>query len=179
MPKLIKGLFGYYQLRFYLFFAFGATIRHCWSKVENMISSSRFLTVIIMSFFLINIYINELCVFSGLRTFLLIICSVTGILVLFVLFMKNEASLNNKRFLGRILNYIGRRTLDIYFLHYFFLPTNLDKLFPALSHNDYPFVEFVFCSIVAIFVLLASLCVSRILRLSPMLAHFLFGSRLP
>ncbi len=77
--------------------------------------------------------------------------------------------------IGRILQYIGKRTLDVYLLHYFFLPRNLDIVGDFFFTNSNPSIEF-FCSfLLAIIVVGLCLVVSNVIRTSDTLAHWLFG----
>ena len=77
----------------------------------------------------------------------------------------------------RHLEFVGTRTLDIYLLHYFFLPLFLLPYTDRLKSYDSQLVEFLFAMAVALIVLALSLVASHIIRLSPFLAHYLFGTR--
>ena len=77
--------------------------------------------------------------------------------------------------MGRVLQYVGRRTLDIYLLHYFLLPWGLGVVFPVFTESPMPVVELVCSFAVAVVVVSLCLLVSNIIRLSPFLAHWLFG----
>lgn len=77
----------------------------------------------------------------------------------------------------RHLEFIGTRTLDIYLLHYFFLPLFLLSYADCLKAYDSQLVEFLFIMAVSLIVLALSLVASYIIRLSPFLAHYLFGAK--
>lgn len=76
---------------------------------------------------------------------------------------------------GKKLQIIGRYTLDIYFIHYFLVPRNLDVLGEWFKNNPNPLIEYVTAMFVASLLIVASLLVGRIIRLSPILAHWLLG----
>lgn len=76
---------------------------------------------------------------------------------------------------GRVLQMIGRYTLDVYFIHYFFLPRNLGAVGEWFRANPNPVIEYALAMAVAAVVIAASLLVGRIIRLSPMLAHWLLA----
>ncbi|MBR4828594.1 MAG: hypothetical protein IKZ92_02175 [Muribaculaceae bacterium] len=71
---------------------------------------------------------------------------------------------------------MGRRTLDIYLIHYFFLPLNLTFV-TVFKDHPMPIIEAFVSSLIAIIIIAACLLVSNIIRLSPFLAHWLFGAK--
>ena len=73
------------------------------------------------------------------------------------------------------LKCIGTRTLDIYLLHYFFLPRFLLAYAPQLSAYDNKLLEFIIALSIALVVVAVCLLVSYLIRLSPFLGHYLFG----
>lgn len=77
--------------------------------------------------------------------------------------------------LAEPLQYVGTRTLDIYLLHYFFLPRFLMAYADRLQAFDSRFVEFLVIMGLSLVVLALSLLASYIIRLSPFLGHYLFG----
>lgn len=74
-----------------------------------------------------------------------------------------------------ILQYVGKRTLDIYLLHYFFLPRFLMEYAPQLQAYDSRLLEFVVIMVLSLIILVLCLITSYIIRLSPFLGHYLFG----
>jgi surface polysaccharide O-acyltransferase-like enzyme len=76
---------------------------------------------------------------------------------------------------GRSFQYIGRRTLDIYLIHYLFMPNlpTLGSFFSQYRHN------FILDTTVSVFLALLvigfSVITSNILRVSPFLKKWLFG----
>lgn len=73
------------------------------------------------------------------------------------------------------LQYVGTRTLDIYLLHYFFLPRFLMQYAPQLQAYDSRLLEFVVIMALSLIILAFCLITSYIIRLSPFLGHYLFG----
>ena len=76
-----------------------------------------------------------------------------------------------------ILQYVGKRTLDIYLLHYFFLPRFLMEYAPQLQAYDSRLLEFVVIMVLSLIILALCLITSYIIRLSPFLGHYLFGAK--
>ena len=77
--------------------------------------------------------------------------------------------------LSKPLQYVGTRTLDIYLLHFFFLPRFLLSYTDELHALDSSVMEFVVILIISFLVLGVTLLVSYIIRLNHFLGHYLFG----
>ena len=97
-------------------------------------------------------------------------------MVVFTFFRKNEHLFTKDKWFGKSLQFIGRRTLDIYLIHYFFLPYHCLQDFGAhLIQYGNKALEVVVILLLALCVLAISLIASSMIRLSPFLAHYLFG----
>ena len=166
---------GLIHLKYFLFFIFGTIIRKYFSKFEYALTNTSLLLVSICIFFGFNI-LSDIVLGINIMGFYLA-TSLTGIIIVFALFKKNNDTFSHNHTVGRIMQFIGRRTLDIYLLHYFFIMTNMDNVLPNFSTLNSPFLEFICSLIISIFVILACLAVSHILRLSPALGYFLFGQK--
>ena len=90
-------------------------------------------------------------------------------------FFRLSASWLQKIYLSRPLKYVGTRTLDIYLLHYFFLPRFLMPYADQLRACDSHLLEFLVIMAISLIVLAISLLASYFIRLSPFLGHYLFG----
>jgi fucose 4-O-acetylase-like acetyltransferase len=99
---------------------------------------------------------------------------ITGMWLVFTCFRLSGKCLQ-KIHLSKPLQYVGTRTLDIYLLHFFFLPRFLMPYADQLKAFGSHFVEFWVILAVSMIVLLLSLLASYIIRLSPFLGHYLFG----
>ena len=80
-----------------------------------------------------------------------------------------------KAHLSKPLQYVGTRTLDVYLLHYFFLPRFLIPYAGRLQAFDNQFIEFIVILAIALVVLAIALFASYLIRQSPFLGHYLFG----
>ena len=77
--------------------------------------------------------------------------------------------------IGRSLQYIGRRTLDIYLIHYLFLP-NLPGIGTFFKINQHNFaIDLTLAVLIALLVIGFSCVTSNILRISPFFKKYLFG----
>ncbi len=133
------------------------------------------LLICLLAYFLLNIYHDSLPSGGSLGVLIGFIKSASGIIIVFTFFRKKQMLFTKETVLGRSLQYIGRRTLDIYLLHYFFLPSMLSKVTSIFKEYPMPIVEFAFSFIIALIVIAFCLLISNVIRLSPTLAHWLFG----
>ena len=98
-----------------------------------------------------------------------------GTVLSFAFFRKYEDVFSHETRMGRWLQYVGQRTLDVYLLHFFFLPGNLEWLGRYVMGNGNPTVELFVSLAIAIMVVCLCLLMSNIIRLSPVLAHWVLG----
>lgn len=103
---------------------------------------------------------------------------ISGMVMVFT-FFRLSASWLQKWHVSKTLQYVGTRTLDIYLLHYFFLPRFLIAYTGQLAAYDSRFLEFWVILFVSLVVLMLSLIASYTIRLSPLLGHYLFGIKYP
>jgi len=99
---------------------------------------------------------------------------ITGMVMVFT-FFRLSAFWLKRWHISKPLQYVGTRTLDVYLLHYFFLPRLLMAYSPQLAAYDSRFVEFWVILAVSFVVLTLTLVASYAIRLSPFLGHYLFG----
>lgn len=99
-----------------------------------------------------------------------------GLLIVFNIFRVYSGTFSSATRVGRSLQYIGKRTLDIYLLHYFFLPY-MPQLGSILFAEKNIAIELVVVGALSLVVVGLCLVVSNILRTSPILAKYLFGAK--
>ena len=100
---------------------------------------------------------------------------VLGAVLSFAFFRKYEEWFSSQTQIGRWLQYVGRRTLDVYLLHFFFLPKSLDWVGNYVLGNGNQTVELFVSLAITIMVITLCLLTSNIIRLSPLLAHWVLG----
>lgn len=105
-----------------------------------------------------------------------IITGYLGICITFGFFRKHEVDISSSTRIGRGLQYIGKRTLDIYLLHYFFIP-DLSFMGQYLQTGNNMVVELLAGLAVALVIVCLCLLISNVVRLSPLLANYLFGAK--
>jgi fucose 4-O-acetylase-like acetyltransferase len=176
-PETITGFLGTANLMYFIFFLIGTLARKYFEKFENILDKRYTMFCILLSFFALNIFIDLTALPKIENKILNFILSLSGILIIFSIFRKNKTLFESNDAFPKLLKFIGRRTLDIYLIHFFFLYKGFADLFPFFRENQFPLIEICCSLLVTTLVISASLAVSYILRLSPYLAHYLFGAK--
>lgn len=103
-------------------------------------------------------------------------CAYTGIFFIYGFFRHYADSVKESTFIGSKLQYIGKRTLDIYLLHYFLIPT-----IPMVGSFliEYPNMAIELFIGLSLSLLIIGICmiISNIIRTSPFLSHWLLGTK--
>ena len=99
-----------------------------------------------------------------------------GLLIVYNTFRHYSDSFTSDKKVGKVLQYIGKRTLDIYLLHWFFLPV-WSQLGDFFSNGKNIALELTLGGGISLLVIGICLVVSNILRTSPILAKYLFGAK--
>lgn len=173
--KYVVDVLGFMSVtlwRFFLFFYIGTWMRRHFDAFLRWTNKRWVLLAIIITFFLIasTSHRDDLW-FEMFRFF---VGGIAGMWMVFTCFRLSAPWLE-KCHLSKPLQYVGTRTLDIYLLHYFFLPRFLIQYADRLKAYDSQLVEFIVILAIALIVLAITLLVSYIIRLSPFLGHYLFG----
>ena len=169
--NLVASYLGLMHLKYFIFFVAGIIAKRNWDNLKCLFGNSFFTGINILIFFILGIVALKKHVFYSAD----VIIAITGIFTVFAFFYKYQDSFTTATKVGRILQYIGKRTLDIYLLHYFFLPRNLKVVGKWFIENMNPALEFFASLTLAAMVISLCLVVSNIIRISPLLANWLFG----
>ena len=167
----VLGLLSYVAWRYYLFFFLGTLARKYFPQFLKIADNGKLVACLAIIFLGISqipqsdIFLREYFKFS--------VSGILGMTVIFALFRY----LSTFTFQFSTLNFIGTRTLDIYLLHYFFLTKFLlphaNRLLAILPTWLLP-LPILFAAFIVVTLCLLT---SYIIRLSPFLAHYLFGAK--
>ena len=161
--ETLNGLLSVVHFRHYLFFAIGteaAVHRDGFLKWSKNPWASAILTVLFVAGCAIYFNIDD----KLWQTILLLVIAYSGTQLLFSFFCQNGSLSGKGNFLGKSLQYVGKRTLDIYLLHLFLLPMNLSRVGKFLSENPSPIIELAITFAIASLVILGCLLISRVIR---------------
>lgn len=181
--KIYQFLSLTFLCKYFQFFVFGNFFARFFVSFQRFLSNKYWMASIIICwfvFYFVSIYLgaND-CLISDIKIRALRLCFTTivsylGIFVVVSFFMKNTTMFSDTKIKGHVLQYIGRRTLDIYVIHYFFIP-KLPEFGLFLNKSSSIVLETVLVFVMALFVVAFSVLISNVIRLSPFLAHYLFG----
>ena len=158
------------------FFVFGNIVHRYWAQAQRLMDSRWFYPIVII---VVIIATADVLKWHNLRftwTNLPSTIAKFGLLTIcFMYFRYYQQYFTRRTVIGASLQYIGRRTLDIYLLHFFFMP-NVPIIGQFFDHYRHNFVLDTTLSVLMA-LLIIGFCVitSNILRVSPLLKKWLFG----
>ena len=181
----ISDIFCFHQVCVYFpFFVFGYIVSHDKDKFHTFLDQ-RFKQLCIIILFIITFYFKRTSptsfyevhsIFILYRNFQEIIIGLLGILIVYNFFRKT-AAFSEKTSISLILQKIGRRTLDIYMIHYFFL-SYIPHIGNFITKSNNVVLELLFVTFLSIIVIICCLLISNILRMSKNLSSLLFGAKI-
>ena len=162
--------------RYFHFFLLGNLVHRYWPQVQRLLDSKWFFPMLIMMAFLgAGDYLkwhNLRMQWANLPRTL----SMYALVLIIVAFFRHYASWFTKETrLGTTLQYIGVRTLDIYLIHYFFIPHLKDVGVWFKAHPTNFVLEGTTAMLLAALVVAFSILTSHVLRVSPFFKKWLFG----
>lgn len=185
LPEVAAEIVSYRTLIYFQYFTAGVIMRMIGGKALRIFNNGNTIGVLFVVFMLLSILLHvhgkTIAEFSDTALTLLKreLLSYVGILTVFGIFYHISDSFERVEGIGgataRSLRYIGRRTLDIYFLHYFFLPNLhwMHTMFP--DRGNTMVTQIVVGGVVTIVVVACCLGVSYVMRRSVWLRSWLFG----
>ena len=163
------------MMRYFPFFLFGNIVHRYWQQAQRLMDSKWFFPVVTL--------LAVVCTIEVLKwhTLRLAWASLPHTLAMFLLlsmvfmFFRYYHDFFEQTRFGSVLQFIGRRTLDIYLLHYFFLP-KLPMVGEFFKVNRSNFILETTASFSLAFLVIGFCIVtSQLLRVSPFLKKYLFG----
>lgn len=158
-------------LKFMQFFVFGALVRDNMDTFLRFLSRPWTLTVLIVAYVagLALMVYGETELADAWRFLPDIVNELTdyaGVMLVMYIFHANRGFFDRETRFVRAWRFIGKRTLDIYFLHYFFIPS-MRWVGPYLKTGNTFVLQLAAGLVVALFIIAICLGVSRLLRRAP------------
>lgn len=160
------------------YFIFGSFCRKHQDRFLQLLLRDWIRTVLFLFFIYLLIHIHNYFDFLLLFSKVANVYIVRWVGLLFVLsfFISKKEYFAADGTLSRLMQYIGRHTLEIYMIHSFFLP-NLPFMNQFFGGNQNVMIELLCASFLAACVIGLSLMCGMIIRNSSFLAHFLFADK--
>lgn len=132
--------------------------------------------VLITVCFLCNIAFYKYGI-SYLKYFAVLISLIvnTSSLILIWICFERCPQLSSSTQTGKFLSFVGRKSIDVYFLHYFFLPYNLGLIGELCIELNSSLLSYLMATVLSLIITVLSLGLGQILRLSPFTAKYLLG----
>lgn len=180
-PHKLVDVFNLWDLcKYFPYFAFGI-ICSMNKDLFHRILENKWVTFVIIVLFCLGFYMNRFYLSASSNTILILLSFIitcligfAGLLIVYNTFRVYKDSFSSDKKIGRMLQYIGKRTLEIYLLHYFLLPT-LPWVGDMLSKYNNAVLELFIGLFISLIVIAVCLVVSNILRTNPILAKYLCG----
>jgi len=170
----ILTFLSFTKIKYIIFFWFGTFVKKNFDKFIR-ITDNQYMIAVCLCLFLFTIigpfdYNN-----IEFQFITYLFAGLTGIIIVFTFFRRNESLFSKNTRIGFVLQYVGQRTLDIYLLHYLFLPNHMTQIGTWLSQYSNKSIDMLIILVISLWITAITLIISNIIRLSPFLGHYLFG----
>lgn len=168
----------HFTFTYYIFFVLGLVCSKYRNRLSIIITNPFCIIILLLSFFLSFEFCTPAIEGFGrkiMKEIKEIIAGISGVLLIFSIFYKLSDYFKRNTYLTSILQYVGCRTLDIYFIHYFLL-IPLPRLSVFLSSSSNILFDFILGTLLSLLIIVLCLLISRLLRLSHVLEKIFFGS---
>ena len=163
---------------YFQFFLFGNIVHRYWDRMERLFDSRWFFPVVTVVAFVCAADVLKWHTLHLMWVNLPRTLAMYALMLMVVMFFRYyKDSMSRETVVGRGLQYIGVRTLDIYLLHFILMP-RLKMVGPWLDglHPNF-LLEVVMTVGVALVVIVFCCLASNILRVSPFFKKYLFGRK--
>lgn len=171
----IRGILSLVEWIYFIFFVMGTLARKYYPQYEKLLDYKWTIPLLLLLFLVFNLWGEPYTYTSYNDNIIVFFCRLIGPIIVFAFFRKYQESFKSSTFLGRNLQYIGKRTLDIYLIHYFLVPKKLDLSF--LNITPMPIIELMIVFFIGLAIVICCLVISNVIRISPLLSKHLFGAK--
>jgi hypothetical protein len=161
---------------YFPFFLYGNIVHRYWDKWQRVMDSKWFFPIVIVIVILATLDALRWRTLRMTWAILPLTVSRFGLLTItFMYFRHYQQYFTKFTVMGVSLQYIGRRTLDIYLIHFLFMPDlpQIGEFFKSYPHNFV--VDIVLSVLLGLVIMGFSIITSNILRISPFFKKWLFG----
>ena len=162
--------------KYFQFFTFGILCRKYENQLFKILRNDIFKAIIIMAFIVglllyFDIIPNNIYLYKFNHD---IIIRYVGLLLVFIFFYQKKGFWEKNKKISSVFLFIGRRTLDIYLIHFFLLP-NLKFMTYWISKEGMFVIQLTVSVLVTIIIIALCLLISELIRTSDTLSYYLLG----
>lgn len=163
---------------YFHFFMFGNIVRRYWDRIQRLLDSRWFFPLLsVICFLSCTEFLKWHTMRMAWANLPKTVAMYSSLIMVLMFFRHYSRCFTQQTRLGRSLQYVGTRTLDVYLLHYIFLPV-MPSVGVWLNANRPNFLLSIACSVsVAVLIIGACLICSNLLRISPLYSEHLFGRK--
>ena len=164
------------MFRYFPFFLFGSIVHRYWQQAQRLMDSRWFFPVVTVLAIVCTLDVIKWHTLRMEWTSLPHTLAMFLLLSMVFMFFRHYHDFFEQTRFGQGMQFIGRRTLDIYLLHYFFLPKlpMVGQFFYLHRHGNF-ILDTTASLAVALVVVAFCIITSQLLRVSPFLKKYLFG----
>lgn len=173
----VSGILGLPQLRYFLYFALGRLISLHKDRVLTDAFINKSANIVIPAFLFLAVcnFIYGIS-FDGIFFYLnMLLFEVVAFLAVFILIYKNRDFFSSENIIARSITFIGRRTLDIYLLHYLFISQELTPIGRFFMQHPSPLLELIFSGIMTLLIAGVCMLVGELIRKSSLCSKWLIN----
>lgn len=180
MPAWVVGIQTWHTLNYFPYFMLGIFARKYDVRLWRTVDNQYFKASVIVGFFSLVLFYGCRHRYSPEWDLVMTAMRITGLMTILVAFRSYREWFDGDNRVSNVMCKVGSRTLDIYYLHYFFIP-DLGFMKGFLSTGEGNNVLAMLMVGLSISALVVCLCmlISAVLRSSPLLAEWLFGAKTP
>ncbi len=165
--------------KYFQFFVLGIFARKYFMAFGRLLSNDSFRVAMVVGFVICMClwYSDTLKQYDLVYRFIHdILIRYFGVMMVVSVVFAYKDYFENQHFIPQTFRLMGRRSLDIYMIHYFFLPV-LPWSMEWLSNNSMISVQILLCTLVSVVVVAICLLLSSVTRTSHFLSVWLWGVR--
>lgn len=171
-------IIGVPMLRYYLYFLIGNIVRNHLDAIIRWKYRNQLTAVIAIVFFILLIIKQIPLKFSGIAFRInLVAVELFSLSMIFMIFYKYRSYFSSQHCFAKAFTFLGKRTLDIYLIHYFFLPEDLSLFGNYFTTHPAMILEALFSGIITLLVVVFCLFISEALRCNPSISKYLLGTK--
>lgn len=178
LPRWTVALQTWHTLNYWPYFMTGIFARRFESQTWKTVDNQYFKALMIIGFFSLVLFYGCRHRYSLEWDFVMTAMRFTGLMTLLIAFRSYLEWFDKGTAISDCMSFVGSRTLDIYYLHYFFIPDlSFMKGFLSAGTGNNILAMLVIGLGISVLVIALCLLMSAILRASPVLSEWLFGQR--